>query len=115
VVQAVQAGLQSERGAGGGGIGKGTAGYPRAIAGRSVPPGTLLGTALPEHFPFEYLLYHLYPAGDGACEQALLSSAYSDKGAVAAEPGLIGEFKPELPEQRLSVGTVHYPVSDSLA
>ena len=52
---------------------------------------------------------------DLTCEQALSSSAYSDKGDVAAEPGLIGEFKPELPEQRLSVGTVHYSVSDSLA
>jgi hypothetical protein len=96
-------------------MGQGTAGYQLAHAERPVPPGTLLGTTLPEHFPFEYHLYRPYPAGDGACEQALSSSAYSDKGDVAAEPGLIGEFKAELPEQRLSVGSVHYPASDSLA
>jgi hypothetical protein len=33
-----------------------------------VPPSTLLGTALSEHFPFEYRLYHLYPSGNGVSQ-----------------------------------------------
>jgi hypothetical protein len=53
-------------GAGGGGTGQGTAGYQLALAERSGPPGTLLGTAFSEHFPFEYQLYRLYPLQEGS-------------------------------------------------
>ena len=62
-------GTAERAGVGGGGTGQGTTGYQLALAERPVPPGTLLGTTLPEHFPFEYHLYRLYPAGEGGSPQ----------------------------------------------
>jgi hypothetical protein len=83
-------GTAERAGVGGGGTGQGTAEYQLALAEQPVPPGTLLGTTLPEHFPFEY---RLYPVGEGGSSQATMRPptrrrSNVDVGRRSAKPNL---------------------------
>jgi hypothetical protein len=80
VVPEVQAVLEGKWAAPGGTHG-GTGGTGRIRAEMSVPPSTLLGTALSEYFPFEYHLYRLYHPGENGSVPGSRTSLSSRAGS----------------------------------